>query len=129
MDVVVAHAPSRIGQIALSVSDLAHSKQFWQDVVGLRFLFEAPNVVFFDIGGQRLMLGQSQAEAFKPEGCVLYFDVSDLDASFAALRDRGAFVQHEPVLVAPLGDKDLWMAFFRDPDSHLFGLMCERERG
>lgn len=125
----LAFAPSRIGQIALSVTDLTHSKLFWQDVVGLTFLFEAPNVVFFDIGGQRLMLGQSQAEAFKPQGCVLYFEVSDLDVSFAALRDRGAFVQQEPVLVAPLGDKDLWMAFFRDPDSHLFGLMCERPRG
>lgn len=121
-------APTRIGQIALSVGDLAHSRLFWEQVVGLRFLFEAPNVVFFDIGGQRLMLGQAQATPLKPEGCVLYFDVADLDGSFTALRDRGAFVQQEPVLVAPLGDNDLWMAFFRDPDGHLFALMSERPR-
>jgi hypothetical protein len=29
----------------------------------------------------------------------------------------------EPHLVAPLGDKQLWMGFFSDPDGNVFALM------
>jgi predicted enzyme related to lactoylglutathione lyase len=123
-----ANALGRIGQIALTVHDMERAIEFWRDIVGLAFLFQAPNVAFFDVAGVRLMLGSAESPDVKPAGTVLYFEVDDLDATFATLRDRGAAVAEngEPHFIARLGAKDLWMAFLRDPDGNLFALMAER---
>jgi methylmalonyl-CoA/ethylmalonyl-CoA epimerase len=122
-----ASPPGRIGQIALSVTDMQRSIAFWRDAVGLKFLFQAPNVAFFDVAGVRLMLGAAESDA-KVAGTTLYFETSDLDATFAAIRDRGAKVAKngEPHFIAKLGTKDLWMGFLEDPDGHVFALMEER---
>jgi predicted enzyme related to lactoylglutathione lyase len=123
-------ALGRIGQIALSVSDMDRSIRFWRDTVGLRFLFQAPNVAFFDVAGVRLMLGSTEAgDTPKPAGTVLYFEVDDLDAAFSALRERGVAVAKggEPHFIARLGARALWMAFFEDPEGNVFALMHERD--
>ena len=45
---------ARIGQIAMTVSDLPRAVAFYRDVLGMRFLFEAPPAMaFFDCGGIR----------------------------------------------------------------------------
>ncbi len=118
----------RIGQIALGVTEMAHGVAFWRDTVGLKFLFEAPNVAFFDVAGVRLMLAQNPTAAPKPSGIVLYFEVDDLDAAFASLHSHNVAVepQGEPHFIAKLGANELWMAFLRDPDDHVFALMSER---
>ena len=113
---------SRIGQIALSVRDMARAVAFYRDVLGLRFMFEAPNVAFFDCAGQRLMLGQTEASAPKPSGTVLYFDSADLDADHARLLEAAVPCRAAPHRVAPLGDKQLWMAFYSDADDNTFAL-------
>lgn len=124
---VPSPALGRIGQIALSVTDMDRSIAFWRDTVGLKFLFQAPNVAFFDVAGVRLMLGAAESDA-KAAGTVLYFETADLDATFAAIRDRGAIVAKngEPHFIAKLGAKDLWMGFLESPDGHVFALMEER---
>ncbi|HKE46737.1 MAG TPA: VOC family protein [Rhodanobacteraceae bacterium] len=121
-------ALGRIGQIALTVTHMDRAIAFWRDTVGLKFLFEAPNVAFFDVAGVRFMLGANEGPKVKPAGTALYFEVADLDATFDTLRARGAKVAHngEPHFIAKLGPKDLWMAFLEDPDGHLFALMEER---
>lgn len=116
----------RIGQIALSVHDMDRAVAFYRDVVGLKFLFQAPNVAFFDVAGVRLMLGQAQPKDLKPAGTFLYFESADLDADFAALKAGGVQVEQAPHFVAKLGARDLWMAAFRDPDGNVFELMSER---
>ena len=118
----------RIGQIALSVHDMDHAVAFYRDVVGLKFMFQAPNVAFFDVAGVRLMLGQAEPKDLKPADTILYFESTDLDADFAALKQRGAEVaaNGDPHFIAKLGAVDLWMAFLRDPDGNVFGLMSER---
>ena len=119
-------ALGRIGQIALSVHDMDRAVAFYRDVVGLKFMFQAPNVAFFDVAGVRLMLGQAEPPALNPAGTFLYFESTDLDADFAALKSAGAQVEQAPHFVAKLGAKDLWMAAFRDPDGNVFELMSER---
>lgn len=119
----------RIGQIALHTRDMDRSVAFWRDTVGLSFMFQAPNVAFFDVAGVRLMLGTAESPELEAAGgTVLYFQVDDLERVFDTLRSRGVGVAKngEPHFIAKLGAKDLWMAFMHDPDGHMFALMHER---
>jgi methylmalonyl-CoA/ethylmalonyl-CoA epimerase len=119
-------ATATLGQVALTVGDVARSTAFYRDDVGLPFLFGAgPGLAFFGIGGTRLMLSAGEG-AFKPgSGTVLYLKVDDIIATHAELQSRGVAFVDAPHLVAPMPDHDLWMCFFRDPDQHLWGLMAE----
>ena len=48
---------SKIGQIAIGVSDIDIATEFYRDTLGMRFLFSAPpGMSFFDCDGVRLML-------------------------------------------------------------------------
>ena len=119
-----------LGQVALTVSDVARSTAFYRDAVGLRFLFAAgPALAFLDLGNVRLMLSAPEGTFTPGSGTVLYLRVADILASHAALRGRGVSFVDEPHLVAPMPDHDLWMCFFRDPDGHPLALMCERPKG
>jgi methylmalonyl-CoA/ethylmalonyl-CoA epimerase len=124
---------TRIGQIALTVSDLPRAVSFYRDVLGLRFLFEAPpNLAFFDCGGTRLMLTPPEQEgmaAGKQFNSILYYTVADIQAAAAALAGRGVQFDQPPHVVARLAAADLWMAFLRDPDGHMLAIMSEVARG
>jgi len=121
---------SALGQVALTVSDVARSTAFYRDTVGLRFLFAAgASLAFLDLGNVRLMLSAPEGEFTPGSSSVLYLRVADIGASYAAMRARGVAFVDEPHLVAPMPDHDLWMCFFRDPDGHMLALMCERPKG
>ena len=114
-----------IGQIAIPVADIERAVTFYRDTLGLRFLFQAPpGLAFFDCSGVRLML---DAPAHQGSGTVsvIYFKVAELDAAFEGLTARGVVFEAEPHLIAEMPDHELWMAFFRDPDSNLLALMSE----
>ena len=116
----------QIGQIALTVSDLARSQQFYEKTLGLKLLFCAGNMAFFECGPVRLMLGPSEpGKAVHPSSTILYFKVPDIDAAHAALFAAGVAFTHAPQLAARMKDHELWLAFFRDPDGHPLALMCE----
>ena len=65
------NATPALGRIALSVRDMDRAVAFWRDTVGLTFLFQAPNVAFFDVAGVRLMLGESETPGVDPAGTVI----------------------------------------------------------
>lgn len=115
----------RIGQIAIHVSDLARSRDFYQNTLGMKFLFDAGQMAFFQCGDVRLMIGMTDQQ-IAPGAIVLYFKVADLEAVYAQLEQRGVAVAGSPHLVAKMPDHDLWMAFLKDPDGHTIGLMCEK---
>ncbi len=121
-------ALDRIGQIAIIVKDLARAVRFYRDTLGMRFLFEVPNLAFFDCGGVRLMLGAAEKPEFDHPGSVLYYKVADINATFAALKGRDVDFIDEPHLIAKMPDHDLWMVFFRDSEGNTLGLMSEVRR-
>src|SRR5688572_6125659 len=119
-------ALSDIGQIAITVRDVSVSTTFYRDVLGLRFLFAAgPNLAFLAAGSVRLMLTTPQGHGEAGKNSTLYFKVDDLPATHAAIIARGAKNERAPQLTAKMPDHDLWMAFLRDPDENLVGLMSE----
>ena len=131
MTASAAHASAatglgRIGQIALTVRDLRGAVTFYRDVLGLPLLFEAPpRLAFFDCAGQRLMLGEPE-DGEPPRGnSVLYFSVPDVHAAHATLTERGVPFVDAPHMIARLADREIWMAFLRDPEENLLAIMAE----
>ena len=126
MSTVTSPAVSEIGQIAIVVSDVARATEFYRDVLGLKFLFAAgPNLAFLTAGGVRLMLTTTQGAGEVGKNSILYFKVDDLSATHAAILARGARNERAPALTAKMPDHELWIAFVRDPDGNLVGLMSE----
>ena len=118
---------SEIAQVALSVLDLTAAKEFYRDVLGMRFLFDAGTMAFFQCGTVRLLIGISE-KPFGNEGAILYFRVRDIQLVHAALRAKGVPFVQEPHLAARMKSHDLWLAFLKDPDGNTLGLMSEIER-
>jgi methylmalonyl-CoA/ethylmalonyl-CoA epimerase len=116
---------SRIGQIALPVHDLDRAVAFYRDVLGMAFLFRVPNLAFFDCAGVRLMLSPPETAELERHSSVIYFTVEDIQAAHQALAERGAPFVDQPHIIANMDTYDLWMAFLRDPDGNLLGIMSE----
>jgi methylmalonyl-CoA/ethylmalonyl-CoA epimerase len=119
-------ADARVGQISITVKDVPRAVAFYRDVLGLRFLFDAPSMAFFDAGGVRLFLDIPEDPEFDHPSSTVYFQVPDIDATYAELGERGATFIGEPHLIARMPDHDLWMAFFRDTEGNVLALMCEK---
>lgn len=117
---------TRIGQIAVPVSDIERAVAFYRDVLGMHFLFLAPpGLGFFELGGIRLMLDAPAKATGEGGGSIIYYHVPDLRATHALLTLRGVYFETRPHLIAKMPDHELWMAFFRDPDDNLLALMSE----
>ncbi len=117
-----------IAQVALTVEDLPRARDFYRDVLGMPLLFEVGAMAFFQCGSVRLMLGLAE----KPEprgGTILYFRVGDLMQAHAALGANGVVFVQPPHLVARMPDHELWMAFLKDPEGNVLGLMQEVRPG
>ena len=115
-----------IGQIAVPVADLERAIAFYRDVLGMRFLFQAPpGLAFFDCNGVRLLLDAPAKTQEKNYSSIIYYKVPDLQAAYTTLLARGVVFEQKPEFVAKMPDHELWMAFFRDPDANLLALMSE----
>lgn len=117
----------KIGQIAITVTDLARAREFYRQTLGMRFLFDAGPMAFFQCGDIRFALGAEEPNAAGAPrgGTILYFKVEDLPAVHTHLAGEGVEFVQPPHLVARMPDHDLWLAFFRDPDGNVIGLMSE----
>jgi methylmalonyl-CoA/ethylmalonyl-CoA epimerase len=124
-----ATAPNRIAQIAVMVKDLPRAIRFYRDTLGLKFLFEAPpQMAFFDCGGVRLLIGLPEKPEFDHPASIVYYHVTDIDATVKAMREKGVEVKQEPHFVAKLEKHDLWLAFIQDSEGNPVGLMSEVPR-
>ena len=117
---------TQVGQIAINAKDIDRAVAFYRDTLGMRFLFQAPpKLAFFECGGVRLMLGVAEREEFDHPGSIVYYKVDNLPEAHQTLLARGVRFEHEPTLVARMPDHELWMAFFRDSEGNLLGVMSE----
>jgi methylmalonyl-CoA/ethylmalonyl-CoA epimerase len=121
----------RLVQIAQRAEDLTRAAAFYADLLDAApsASYDPPGLVFFDLDGVRLLLDRAAPSALH------YYDVADLDATVARLRAAGVGVEGEPHVIfgheddtlGPAGT-DEWMAFVRDSEGNLVGLVEQRPR-
>ena len=114
----------KIMQIALTVTDLPRAKDFYQNTLGMRFLFETGPLAFFQCGDIRLMISSGESE--KPNRATLiYFKVADIQRVYETLCAKNVEFLDPPHVIARMPDHDLWLTYVKDPDGNLLGVMCE----
>jgi methylmalonyl-CoA/ethylmalonyl-CoA epimerase len=117
----------KIGQIAIGMRDPARAKDFYQNILGMKLLFEVGIMSFFQCGDLRLMIGPSDVP---PGGAILlYFMVVDIQKAHTSLSERNVEFVQPPHQVARMPDHDLWIAFLKDPEGNTLGMMSEVRRG
>ena len=118
---------SKIGQILIVARDLKRMTAFYRDQLGMKLLFEVPNMTFFDSEGIRLML-TTPSNGIDKAASIIYFKVDDIKQAYDALSARGVPFDREPQVEARLEKSDLWLAFFHDPEGNTHSLMSEVAR-
>jgi len=118
-------------QIAQRAEDLGRASAFYRDLLGSEPLatYDPPGLVFFDVGGVRLLLDVGAPSALH------YLGVDDIDATVERLRASGVHIEAEPHVIfghdddtlGPAGT-DEWMAFVKDSEGNLVGLVEQRPR-
>jgi DNA-binding CsgD family transcriptional regulator/predicted enzyme related to lactoylglutathione lyase len=117
-----ATAMGPIGQVSRTVADLAVSTEFYGDALGLPHLYTFGELAFFDCGGTRLYLHQTEVRAES----VLYFQVPDIHAAHRELSDKGVAFQGAPHMIHRHEDcTEEWMAFFSDPEGRTLAIMAQ----
>ncbi len=112
-----------IGQISRSVRSIGQSVAWYQTQLGLPHLYTYGKLAFFDCGGTRLFLEESDEPA--PES-VLYLRVPNIDAAYDELRQRGVAFKSAPHMIHRHADgMEEWMAFFDDLEGRTLAIMCQ----
>ena len=117
---------SRIEQVAIPVRDLARATAFYRELLGMKLLFELPQLAFFDCDGVRLALSIASDPMYEPPGSIVYYRVADIDMAHAELERRGVEFLRGPHLVARLDAIEVWMAFFEDTEGNTLAITSER---
>jgi lactoylglutathione lyase len=112
---------SKVDYIMVFVSDMKRSVAFYRDTLGLQLKFESPGWSEFETGSTTLALHPARAaasEAATQEGpaagtCSIGFSVTDLDKTYAGLRERAA-----PFVMPPTDrpNEGIRLAVCVDPD-------------
>lgn len=116
---------SAIGQVSVTVQDLDRAVAFYRDQLGMPFLFQVPNMAFFDCAGVRVMLTLPEGRSDDVHTSILYYKVDDIQDAYRIMKDRDVRFVGRPHKIADLQDHELWMAFFRDSETNLLALMAE----
>jgi catechol 2,3-dioxygenase-like lactoylglutathione lyase family enzyme len=111
---------SQISVVMLGVTDVARSRSFYCDKLGLTVKTAFEGFVFLDGGSVTLLLSQalSRANQNLAGATEVVFSVNDVRAAHRALAARGVTFVQEPRQLTPTD----WGANFRDPDGHLLSV-------
>jgi methylmalonyl-CoA/ethylmalonyl-CoA epimerase len=123
---------SRIIQIAQHADDLNRASAFYEQLLGQppAARFDPPGLLFFMLDGTRLLLETGAPSA------TIYLRVDDVRSSIDELRARGVTIEGEPHVIFQHADDSLgpagtdeWMAFIRDSEGNLVGLVSHSPIG
>ena len=109
-------------------TDLAASRTFYRDTLGLELLREDPDrLVFLCGGGTQLLISESMIGTSDTQTQVAW-RVPDLWAALADLRARGVRIEEyrapEPVTVNGIADMGhSWAAWFVDPSRNVLAVV------
>ncbi|MDQ1575650.1 MAG: hypothetical protein QOH55_800 [Microbacteriaceae bacterium] len=118
-------------QVAQHADDLDRAAAFYEHLLGgpPAARFDAPGLLFFNVGRSRLLLEKAAASA------LIYLQVTDVRSRAEELRARGVEIVGEPHVIfshtddtlGPAGT-DEWMAFIRDSEGNTVGLVSHEPR-
>lgn len=116
----------KVIQIAQRAVDLERATAFYSGLLGAEPLasFEQSGLVFFDLGGVRLLLERGAPPA------LLYLEQPDLHAAVSRLEGAGVKIVAPPQLIfthpdatlGPAGTEE-WMAFIEDSEGNTVALV------
>ncbi len=116
-------------QVAQKADDLDRATRFYTALLGRgpSATYDPPGLVFFDLGGVRLLL-ESRAPS-----AVVYLRVDDIDAEVARLEALGVEItgrphvifRHDDDTLGPAGTEE-WQAFLTDSEGNPVGLVEQR---
>jgi predicted enzyme related to lactoylglutathione lyase len=101
--------------VAVAVSDFDRARKFYEETLELK-LSSAPAGfpwAEFEVGGVTIGVGQHPAWLPSRDGTTIAFEVDDIDAAIARLKERGVIFDLDKT-ETPV----CWMAQFRDPDGN-----------
>jgi predicted enzyme related to lactoylglutathione lyase len=119
-------AVKSLGQVSRTVRSLEESIDFYQQKLGIPYLYSFGSLGFLDIAGSRLFLNETK-ELNKDES-ILYFKVDDIVKTCTSLEKGGVEITNQPHLIHTHEDgTEEWMAFLNDPEGRSLGLMSTGE--
>ena len=111
-----ATAP-RLSHLFVHVTDLAASRVFYVELLGLRVLLEEPG--YLRVGGEGgFHIGMEEDPDVGSQGIEIVVEVPDVDATFRRLEGRGIAFDGPPADM-PWGARHVWL---RDPSSYRLSL-------
>jgi DNA-binding CsgD family transcriptional regulator/predicted enzyme related to lactoylglutathione lyase len=118
-----------IGQVSLSIRDVARAEKFYGSTLGLPHVFTFGDLAFFDADGVRLYLHRKDADEWRPSS-ILYFLVDDIHATQERLTDGGVHFTGAPHVIYTHDDgTEEWMTFFDDGEGNTLALMSRVSAG
>jgi len=101
--------------VAIAVSDKERARKFYQETLELRPGMTAMEGAWveYDLGATTIGVGCWPGWDPSRDGTTVAFEVDDIDAAIATLKERGVTFDMEKT-ESPV----CWMAQFRDPDGN-----------
>lgn len=82
-------------------------------------------MAFFECNDLRILLSIPESKQYDHPSSIVYFNVEEIQSSYEELQERGVTFQGEPHMISKMGETEVWMAFFRDPDGNTHAILSE----
>ena len=120
-------------QVAISVSDLERAITFYRELLRAEptATFPGAKLAFFSLGSTRLLLDGNITKT--DQSGFVYLSLGDVREVVALLKSRGVEIATDPHIVFndSSGTFDYpgneWLAFFKDSEGNLIGLMSREK--